>query len=237
MAKKIVRGITDIKTISNQDLDTNNVNDLLSDGEHSYIHRKKKDGSEEYHNLTNNIKTIEAEDNGLLTVRNYNNSTNSAKLTVHHDPQKEQKLYSTDGTIDIVHGDNGSGEFTNVDVNLAKIIEMVAPTYHNYTDDLNGVMQTYKQPVDADNVIFHVTVRLNKNKIGAMFDLVQEDAEAFDYIIRVHGVSNEIHVDNGIFLFHNDLQSVEYYNNTTSAQYHNVIANFSFIIPKNPVNQ
>ena len=42
MGKKIVRGITDIKTITKQGFDTNNVNDLLSDGEHNYIHRKKK---------------------------------------------------------------------------------------------------------------------------------------------------------------------------------------------------
>ena len=37
MAKKLVRGITDIKTISKQDFDTNNVNDLLSDGQHNYL--------------------------------------------------------------------------------------------------------------------------------------------------------------------------------------------------------
>ena len=41
MAKKIVRGITDVKTITNQDFDTNNVNDLLSDGQYNYIHRNK----------------------------------------------------------------------------------------------------------------------------------------------------------------------------------------------------
>ena len=57
MAKKFVRGITDVKTINNQDFDTNNVNDLLSDGQYNYIHRKKGK-TEEYHNLTDNIKTL-----------------------------------------------------------------------------------------------------------------------------------------------------------------------------------
>lgn len=123
MAKKFVRGITDIKTINNQDLDTNNVNDLLSDGEHSYIHRKKKDGTEEYHNLTNNLKTLEAVDNGLLTVRNFNNTTNSAKLTVHHDQAKSQLLGSPDLTINVQNGENGSSELTTVDVNPAKVLE------------------------------------------------------------------------------------------------------------------
>lgn len=123
MAKKFVRGITGIKTINNQDLDTNNVNDLLSDGKHNYIHRKKSDGSEEYHNLTNNIKTIEAEDNGLLTVINYNNSTNKAKLTVNHDGWKSQVLYSTNNTIDVHNGENGTMEFTTVDVNPEKVLQ------------------------------------------------------------------------------------------------------------------
>lgn len=122
MAKKFVRGITDVKNIEKQDFDTNNVNDLLSDGEHNYIHRKKKNKKEEYHNLTNNIKTIDSDNTSLLSVTNYNNTKNSATLHPHHDAQKEQKLYSTDNTIEIVHGDNGTGELTNVDVNTKKVL-------------------------------------------------------------------------------------------------------------------
>lgn len=123
MAKKFVRGITDIKTINNQDFDTNNVNDLLSDGKHNYIHRKKQDGSEEYHNLTNNLKTLQSDNTDLLTVTNYNNTTNSATIRPKHDSQKEQLLESTDETILISHGKNGTEETTNVDVNPAKVLE------------------------------------------------------------------------------------------------------------------
>lgn len=122
MAKKFVRGITDIKTISNQDFDTNNVNDLLSDGQHNFIHRKKGN-SEEYHNLTNNIKTIQSDNTDLLTVTNYNNTTNSATIRPKHDAQKEQLLESSDNTILISHGENGTDETTNVDVNPAKVLE------------------------------------------------------------------------------------------------------------------
>lgn len=92
MAKKIVRGITDIKTINNQDFDTNNVNDLLSDGEHSYIHRKKKDKSEEYHCLTDNVKTVETTDASLLKVTNYNKTANKVTLSPQHDDTKQDKL-------------------------------------------------------------------------------------------------------------------------------------------------
>ena len=123
MAKKFVRGITDIKTINNQDFDTNNVNDLLSDGEHNYIHRKKKDKSEEYHNLTDNIKTISSDNTELLAVTNNNKTTNSATLHPKHDAQKEQVLESTRSTISIHHGTNGTDEETTVDTNPQKVLE------------------------------------------------------------------------------------------------------------------
>ena len=122
MAKKIVRGITDVKTINNQDLDTNNVNDLLSDGQYNYIHRKKGK-SEEYHNLTDNIKTISSDNTDLLAVTNNNKTTNSATLHPKHDAQKEQVLESTRNTLNIHHGTNGTDEKTTVDTNPAKVLE------------------------------------------------------------------------------------------------------------------
>ena len=122
MAKKIVRGITDVKTITNQDFDTNNVNDLLSDGQYNYIHRKKGK-TEEYHNLTDNIKTISSDNTELLSVTNNNKTTNTATLHPKHDAQKEQVLESTRNTITIHHGTNGTAEKTTVDTNPQKVLE------------------------------------------------------------------------------------------------------------------
>ena len=122
MAKKIVRGITDVKTITNQDYDTNNVNDLLSDGQYNYIHRKKGK-NEEYHNLTDNIKTLSSDNTELLSVTNYNKTTNTATLHPKHDNQKEQVLESTRNTITINHGTNGTAEKTTVDTNPLKVLE------------------------------------------------------------------------------------------------------------------
>lgn len=102
MAKKFVRGITDIKEINNQDFDTNNVNDLLSDGKDNYIHRRKGDKTEEYHCLTDNIKTVKSS-NDLLTVAN-DNATNTSTLTVNHDETKQNKL--TAGTNIEITEDN-----------------------------------------------------------------------------------------------------------------------------------
>ena len=122
MAKKIVRGITDVKTINNQDFDTNNVNDLLSDGQYNYIHRKKGK-NEEYHNLTDNIKTLSSDNTELLSVTNNNKTTNTATLHPKHDKQKEQVLESTRNTVTINHGTNGTAEKTTVDTNPQKVLE------------------------------------------------------------------------------------------------------------------
>ena len=122
MAKKFVRGITDVKTINNQDFDTNNVNDLLSDGQYNYIHRKKGK-TEEYHNLTDNIKTISSDNTELLAVTNNNKTTNTATLHPKHDKQKEQVLESTRNTDTINHGANGTDEKTTVDTNPEKVLE------------------------------------------------------------------------------------------------------------------
>ena len=157
MAKKIVRGITDVKTITNQDYDTNNVNDLLSDGQYNYIHRKKGK-TEEYHNLTDNIKTISSDNTELLSVTNYNKTTNTALLSPKHDKQKEQVLESTRDTIAINHGTNGTAEKTTVDTNPLKVLEhenLISDseyiTLNHQTDEATTHIQTtpLKQQLDA----------------------------------------------------------------------------------------
>ena len=157
MAKKIVRGITDVKTINNQDFDTNNVNDLLSDGQYNYIHRKKGK-TEEYHNLTDNIKTISSDNTELLSVTNNNKTTNTATLHPKHDAQKEQVIESTRNTISIHHGTNGTAEKTTVDTNPKKVLEhenLISDseyiTLSHQTDDATTHIQTtaLKQQLDA----------------------------------------------------------------------------------------
>ena len=145
MAKKIVRGITDVKTITNQDFDTNNVNDLLSDGQYNYIHRKKGK-TEEYHNLTDNIKTISSDNTELLSVTNYNKTTNTATLHPKHDAQKEQLLESTRNTISIHHGENGTAEKTTVDTNPEKVLEhenLVSDSEYITLDHQTGENKTH----------------------------------------------------------------------------------------------
>ena len=146
MAKKFVRGITDVKTITNQDYDTNNVNDLLSDGQYNYIHRKKGK-TEEYHNLTDNIKTLSSDNTELLSVTNYNKTTNTALLSPKHDTQKEQVLESTRDTITINHGTNGTDEKTTVDTNPLKVLE-----HENLISDSEYITLEHQQGENATHI-------------------------------------------------------------------------------------
>lgn len=171
MAKKIVRGITDIKTINNQDFDTNNVNDLLSDGEHNYIHRKKKDKSEEYHNLTNNIKKIKSDNTDLLTVTNDNNTTNSATLSPKHDKLKEQVIESTRNTIDIDYGTNGTDETTKVDTNPQKVLE-------------HGNLVSNSEYVKVTHVYGEETTLIDTEEISEKFDTVDSSLSSKENKLR-----------------------------------------------------
>lgn len=160
MAKKIVRGITDVKTINNQDFDTNNVNDLLSDGQYSYIHRKKGK-TEEYHNLTDNIKTISSDNTDLLAVTNNNKTNNTALLSPKHDAQKEQVLQSTRNTVTIQHGTNGTPEKTTVDTNPKKVLE------HDNLTVGSGLVKSH-------------TAEQNTTNLSVDFNTVQQKMSASD---------------------------------------------------------
>ena len=164
MAKKIVRGITDVKTINNQDFDTNNVNDLLSDGQYNYIHRKKGK-TEEYHNLTDNIKTLSSDNTDLLTVTNNNKTTNTATLHPKHDAQKEQVLESTRDTITINHGTNGTAEKTTVDTNPLKVLE-----HENLTVG-EGLLKSHTSNEDVTNL------SIDFNKVQSKIDNIEFNIE------------------------------------------------------------
>ena len=173
MAKKIVRGITDVKTITNQDYDTNNVNDLLSDGQYNYIHRKKGE-NEEYHNLTDNIKTISSDNTDLLTVTNNNKTTNTATLHPKHDSQKEQVLESTRDTITINHGTNGTDEKTTVDTNPQKVLE-----HENLISDSEYITLSHQT---AEN-----TTHIKTAKLKEKLDDLQQNKQ--DVLIAGDGIT------------------------------------------------
>ena len=187
MAKKIVRGLTDVKTITNQDFDTNNVNDLLSDGQYNYIHRKKGE-NEEYHNLTDNIKTISSDNTELLSVTNYNKTTNTATLHPKHDAQKEQVLESTRDTIAINHGTNGTDEKTTVDVNFDKV-QAKLTTGDGLTISNNKISIKPASNGDPLNNGFYMGNLINDNSSSSIISLQTDDDRIVQLAFRESAVT------------------------------------------------
>lgn len=112
MSKNFVREIDGINNINKQEFYTNKPNDLLSTKEHNYIRKQKQ----EYHCLTDNLKTLSSDNTDLLSVTNYNKTKNTATLHPKHDAQKEQVLTSPNNTLTFKRGANGANETTKVDI-------------------------------------------------------------------------------------------------------------------------
>lgn len=230
MAKKFVRGITDVKNVEHQDFDTNNVNDILSDGEHAYIHRKKKDGTQEYHNLTDNIKKLDSDVPELLSVTNYNNSKNSATLHPHHDQSKSQLLASPNRTINVHNGENGSAEFTTVDINQDKVRAMVKPTIEEYqAEDGGGVMKTFKTWYGDGTLEFKFFVEINKGITNLEIRMNQIDLDYMAYIIQQYGQEGRINIQGSSIQIYENATRIYFASNGSTYNPHFVV--FFDIIP------
>lgn len=121
MAKKFVRGVTGIEDIESYDKTLTNVNDILSDGQDTYVHTKKGK-NESYYKLTDGVKSVISDNSDLITVTK-DDTTNTATIHPKHDAQKEQSIESTRGTVSIQKGGNGTSETTKVDTNPQKVLE------------------------------------------------------------------------------------------------------------------
>lgn len=119
MAKKLVRGVIGVDDIEKFDKTLTNVNDLLSDGQSTYVHTKKGN-TEKYVNITDNVKSISSVDTDLMEVSIDENS--NATVKPKHDEQKEQTIQSDDGTLLINNGANDTSEKTNIRVNPTKVL-------------------------------------------------------------------------------------------------------------------
>ena len=229
MAKKIVRGITDVKTINNQDFDTNNVNDLLSDGQYNYIHRKKGK-TEEYHNLTDNIKTISSDNTELLSVTNNNKTTNTATLHPKHDAQKEQVLKSTRSTIAINNGSNGTDEKTTVDTNPQKVLE-----HENLISDSEYITLNHQQGKNTT----HIQTAALKQELNNLHETKQDVLVAGDGI-TIEGQTISAIGGSFIEILENSeyitaIEHVETYGNLTVKTFSFEISAFGTVTINNPL--
>lgn len=106
MAKKFVRGVTGIEDIESYDKTLTNVNDILSDGEDTFVHTKKGK-TESYYKLTDSVKTINSTGSTITVSKdengNVNLNTNPQKVLEHTNLRTGDGLQVTrDGNTSLV---------------------------------------------------------------------------------------------------------------------------------------
>lgn len=98
MAKKFVRGVTGVDDIEKFDKSLTNVNDLVSDGQNTYLHTKK--GKDEfYYNITSSVNNVQSSDD-TLTITKENNTVSIANKNL----ATKQELAIKENTLSVDYG-------------------------------------------------------------------------------------------------------------------------------------
>lgn len=119
MAKKFVRGVTGIDDIESYDKSLTNVNDLLSDGQNTYVHTKKGK-NEFYYNITNAVNKIQSSDNTLtITKENDTVSISNSGLAT------KQELATKENTLSVDYGisKTSSGNTTKLGIEYTYVTD------------------------------------------------------------------------------------------------------------------
>lgn len=97
MAKKFVRGVTGIEDIESYDKTLTNVNDILSDGQDTYVHTKKGK-NESYYKLTDGVKQVKSTDS-MLTISKDSDGTVSISNNGLATKEELNKWIVADGSV------------------------------------------------------------------------------------------------------------------------------------------
>lgn len=102
MAKKFVRGVTGVDDIEKFDKSLTNVNDIISDGQNTYVHTKKGK-NEIYYNITNAVNQVQSSDD-TLTITKENDTikiSNKSLATKQELAKSVNQVQSSDNTLTI----------------------------------------------------------------------------------------------------------------------------------------
>ena len=188
MAKKFLRGVTGVDNIENFDMSLTNVNDLISDGQNTYVHTKKGK-TESYYNLTNNVKTIQSS-GGTINVEQSNDGTvnlvtNPQKVLLHENLLVSDGLsVSYSGNISKIQLDPSLKNSVKGLKQISKSTDVVAPY-----DDLNtlptNTVVTYAYSTGVSNTpsglvaggYTVITVNYDSNKKAGAFQILVAPAD------------------------------------------------------------
>lgn len=131
MAKKFVRGVTGVDDIESFDKTLTNINDLISDGQNTYVHTKKGK-NEFYYKVTDGVTSVKSTDS-TITVEKSDDGT----VNLNTNPQKilEHENLLTDYGI----SKTTSGNTTKLGLEYTKVQDGF-----NLNDFTNGTVRSNK---------------------------------------------------------------------------------------------
>lgn len=255
MAKKFVRGVTGIEDIESFDKTLTNVNDLLSDGQNTYVHTKKGK-VESYYNLTDNVKTIQSS-GGTITVEKDENGTVNLKTN----PQKvleHDNLVSVSEYVTIKH----DVDYNTSQIETGKLNNDMNQLYSSLAQKQNKIISSlsvgvsssggfrqlyaYPQTFTSENGVlktrikslanfstlenpeqeFNFIIKINKGATSATFTLNDQALTKFTKIINTYGSNNTVRISGCVFTLSGSTLTVS----TTSNTAQNYVITFSDII-------
>lgn len=161
MAKKFVRGVTGIEDIESYDKTLTNVNDLLSDGQNTYVHTKKGK-NEFYYKVTDGVTSVKST-NGTINVEKsddgtVNLNTNPQKVLEHDNLTGNTnyvKIEHTSGkNTTLINSNNISQKFETVDNTLlSKQNNLMAGAGIELKNNIISVLHVPQSVVDFNNVL------------------------------------------------------------------------------------
>lgn len=158
------------------------VNDLVSNGTDNFI--KKPD--ETMHCLTDNIKLIYKTENTELLDIELDNTKNSAKLTVKHDDQKEQRLFSSNKSIYLIPAVNGSGEKTDIQVtpnDRQVYVDADNNKVYMIFDEVNRIINIFAlNPFTVSSSATDKTITLYYHNLGSTLPQLEGQREFGQYV-------------------------------------------------------
>ena len=185
MAQEFTRNIKNLTTaqVHGKEIkEFTDVNDIVSNSTDNFI--KKPD--ETMHCLTDNIKLIYKTENTELLDIELDKQHNSARLTVKHDEQKEQRLTSSNNSIYIVNAPNGSGEKTNIQVTpLDRQVYVDTDNNKVYMifDDVNRIINIFAlNPFTVSASQTDKTITLYYHNLGSTLPQLEGQKEFGQYV-------------------------------------------------------
>ena len=185
MAQEITRNIKNLTTaqVHGKEIkEFTDVNDIVSNSTDNFI--KKPD--ETMHCLTDNIKLIYKTENTELLDIELDKQHNSARLTVKHDDQKEQRLTSVDSSIYIVKAENGLGGQTNIQVtphSRQVYVDGNDNKVYFYIDEVNKILNIFAlKPFTVSASTLDRVIVLYYHNLGSTLPQVEGDRTFGEYV-------------------------------------------------------